>query len=193
LNLEKDIPVILVLGGSQGAQMINDAIIDSLAQLIERYQIIHQTGPKNLTETLGRARIVLENNPHAERYKPYDYLNPLALKMSYGVAKLVISRSGSTLFEIAASGIPSIVVPIPEKVSFDQRKNAYAYARTGAAIVIEQENLSPEIILEEVNRLMDNPTVYSKMKQSAEGFAKLDAAKKIAEEIIKLALAHEPY
>src|SRR4029077_15388103 len=138
------------------------------------------------------AKIVLEKNPHSYRYKPYDYLNSLAMRMCAGVAKLVISRGGSTLFEVAAWGIPAVVIPIPEKISHDQRKNAYAYARTGAAIVIEQENLSQEIILSEIDRIMDNPNIYQKMQTAAKNFAKLDAARKIAEEIIALGLSHQP-
>ncbi len=191
LNLQKDLPTILVLGGSQGAQAINEKILDALPGLLEKYQVIHQTGPKNLKEVKGRAKVILEKSPHPERYKPYDYLNDLAMRMSAGASKLVISRSGSSLFEIAAWGLPSIMIPIPEKVSHDQRHNAYAYARSGAAIVIEQDNLTPEILLSEVRRILDNPDIYEKMRTAAKNFAKLDAARKIAAKIITLGLEHQ--
>jgi UDP-N-acetylglucosamine--N-acetylmuramyl-(pentapeptide) pyrophosphoryl-undecaprenol N-acetylglucosamine transferase len=192
LHLEEGVPVILILGGSQGAMVINENILDSLSRLVLKYQIIHQTGKNNYVDCLGRTKVILENNPHQGRYHPFEYLNELALRMSVGVSKLIISRSGSTLFEIAAWSLPSIVIPIPEKVSHDQRRNAYAYARTGAAMVIEQENLSPEIIMSEVDRIMENPNIYNKMQLAAKAFAKSDAARKIAEEIISLGLAHQP-
>ncbi len=190
LKLEENLPVILILGGSQGAQIINDIILDCLPTLVQKYQLIHQAGKNNYAEVVGRAKIILGSSLQSGRYHPYEYLNELALRMSAAVAKLVISRSGSTLFEIANWGLPSIVIPIPEKISHDQRKNAYAYARTGAAIVVEQENMTPEIVLSEIDRVIDNTNIYSKMQQAAKAFAQKDAAKKIAEEIIALGLAH---
>ncbi|HZS42888.1 MAG TPA: undecaprenyldiphospho-muramoylpentapeptide beta-N-acetylglucosaminyltransferase [Candidatus Paceibacterota bacterium] len=191
LNLQREVPTILILGGSQGAKIINERLLDCLAPLVENFQVIHQTGRKNIEEVKGRAKVILEKRPHPERYKPFDYLNDLALRMAAGASKLVISRSGSTLFEIAAWGLPSIMIPIPEKVSHDQRENAYAYARSGAAVVIEQENLTPEIMLSEIKRIMTNPEIYQKMQKAAKDFAKLDAAKKIAQEIIALGLEHQ--
>jgi UDP-N-acetylglucosamine--N-acetylmuramyl-(pentapeptide) pyrophosphoryl-undecaprenol N-acetylglucosamine transferase len=74
LNLDKSIPTLLVLGGSQGAQLINDTIIDALPRLISKYQIIHQTGKANLQAMKDTSAVVLLTNPHQSRYKPFDYL-----------------------------------------------------------------------------------------------------------------------
>ncbi len=192
LQLEEDTPVLLVLGGSQGAQTINDALIEALPELLERYIVVHQVGEKNLEIVKGTSQIILENNPHTDRYKPFGFLNVLGMRMAAGVADIIISRAGSSaIFEIAAWGKPSIIVPIPQDVSHDQEHNAFAYARSGAAIVIEQDNLTPHLIASEINRLMDNPEERKKMSEAAHAFARPDAAQKIAIEILELALEHE--
>lgn len=191
LKLETGLPVILILGGSLGAQIINDAVVDALPALVENYQIIHQTGKNNIKDALRMADIVLAGNPKKSRYKPFDYLNNLAMSMSAGVADLIISRAGSAIFEIAAWGIPSIIIPITNSVSNHQRNNAYSYARSGAAIVIEESNLNAHILVSETNRIIRNKNESDRMRKSAKEFAKIDAAEKIAREIIHIGLAHE--
>lgn len=191
LKLDTGLPVILILGGSLGAQLINDAVIGALPDLVQNYQIIHQTGKNNIKEILKMADIVLAGNPNKIRYKPFDYLNNLAMSMSAGVADLVISRAGSTIFEIAAWGIPSIIIPITNSNSNHQRNNAYSYARSGAAVVIEESNLSDNIIVSEAGRIIRNKNESDKMRKSAKEFAKVDAAEKIAREILHIGLKHE--
>jgi UDP-N-acetylglucosamine--N-acetylmuramyl-(pentapeptide) pyrophosphoryl-undecaprenol N-acetylglucosamine transferase len=191
LKLEAEIPTILILGGSQGARIINDAILSSLPFLVEKYQIIHQTGRSNYAEVTRTADLILENNQYKSRYHAFDYLNSLALRMSAGVSSLIISRGGSTIFEIAQWGIPSILIPITESNGDHQRKNSYNYSRDGGAVVIEEANLSPEIILNEINRLMTNEKILNHMKEGARRFARADSAELIAKEILKLALKHE--
>ncbi len=191
LGLELDVPVILILGGSQGAQIINDAILSALPRLVEKYQIIHQTGRKNFKEVSTTANVVLEGNPHIARYRPFDYLNTLAMRMAAGVSNIVVSRGGSTIFEISLWGIPSILIPITKSNGDHQRKNSYNYAREGGAIVIEEENLSPEIISNELSRILDTPEVTKRMQEGAKRFARADSSHLIAKEILKIALKHE--
>jgi UDP-N-acetylglucosamine--N-acetylmuramyl-(pentapeptide) pyrophosphoryl-undecaprenol N-acetylglucosamine transferase len=191
LNLEPAIPVIFITGGSQGAVAINDTVIDILPDLLNRYQIIHQVGNNNLGDTQKRASVLLREHPHANRYKVFTNLTSDALQMTAGVANLVISRAGSTIFEIAQWGIPSIIIPIPEPISHDQQKNAYTYARSGGAVIIEQSNLTPSILKSEIDRLMQNPSLLEKMKAGAKSFARPDAGEVIAKEIMALALQHE--
>jgi len=191
LNLEQTAPVILVLGGSQGSQAINDAIISALPDLLNRYQIIHQTGRKNLEEMKSTSAVVLKDHQYAYRYHPFDYLNDLAMRMSAGVADIVVSRAGSTIFEIAAWGIPSIIIPLPSSISHDQTDNAFAYGKTGAASVIEENNLSPHVLIEEIDRIVSSPSIKDVMKARASAFARLDSAKIIADAVLDIALEHE--
>ncbi|MES3005544.1 MAG: UDP-N-acetylglucosamine--N-acetylmuramyl-(pentapeptide) pyrophosphoryl-undecaprenol N-acetylglucosamine transferase [Patescibacteria group bacterium] len=191
LGLESDVPVILILAGSQGATIINDALLNALPVLVEKYQIIHQTGKRNIGQVRGTAAIILEKNPHKNRYKSFDYLNTLAMRMCAGAASLVISRGGSTIFEIALWGVPSLIIPITISNGDHQRKNSYNYAREGAAVVIEESNLSPEIIINEIDRILTDPKLSSHMRDQAKKFARVDAAKLISTEILKIALRHE--
>lgn len=191
LKLERDVPVIYVTGGSQGAEAVNEAILAALPELVQNYQIIHQAGDLNIKEVTQRARVALADSVHKDRYKPYAYLNDQALRMTAGVAQLVISRAGSTIFEIALWGIPSIIIPIPEPISHDQKKNAFAYARSGAATVIEQGNLTPHLLVSEITRILSNTQLHTSMSTAARGFARADAAGLVADALLNIGLSHE--
>lgn len=191
LELNTQDPVILIIGGSQGAVNINNTVLEILPQLIEKYQIIHQTGQANWLEVKNRSQVILTDNKNSDRYKPFPYLNDLALRMAAGAADLVITRAGSVIFEIAYWEIPSIIIPIPKNVSHDQYSNAFTYARSGGAIVIEENNLTASVLLSEVNRLLENAVLLAEMKAGARTFTKPNAGRVIAEEIVKIALKHE--
>ncbi|MDO8664481.1 MAG: UDP-N-acetylglucosamine--N-acetylmuramyl-(pentapeptide) pyrophosphoryl-undecaprenol N-acetylglucosamine transferase [Candidatus Liptonbacteria bacterium] len=191
LKIEENVPVILVLGGSQGAQKINETVLEGLKNLVEKYAVIHQTGKNNIVEAMATAEAVLFDSPHKDRYKAFDYLNPLALRMAAGISSVVVSRAGSTIFEIAAWGLPSIIIPISKSNGNHQKENAFAYARAGACVVIEEDNLRPNILASEIERLVTNVAEQEKMKTAAKAFFKPDAARLVAEEILKIALEHE--
>jgi len=158
---------------------------------LEKYQIIHQVGHSNYKEVRGVADLVLEKNQNKGRYHAFDYLNVLALRMSAGISEMVISRAGSTIFEIAAWGLPAIIIPFTDSNGDHSRKNAYAFARAGACIVIEEKNLTPNLITSEIDHMMENPDEKAKMGEAAREFATPDAARKIADEIINIVLKHE--
>jgi UDP-N-acetylglucosamine--N-acetylmuramyl-(pentapeptide) pyrophosphoryl-undecaprenol N-acetylglucosamine transferase len=190
LRLEDNVPIVLVLGGSQGAEIINNLILESLEQTLPHVQIIHQTGDKNFEAVRQRAAVILNNNPLQTRYKIFDYLEDETIAMAAGGADVVVSRAGSTIFEIASWGLPSIIIPITDSNGNHQRLNAFNYAKTGAAIVIEEANLSPIIFANELMRIISNPELKQKMKERALSFYKADAGRKIAEEIINICLKH---
>lgn len=190
IGISEDLPVILILGGSQGAAIINDAIAQAAPLLTEQYQIIHQVGEKNLESMQNMAEVIMGKSAHRDRYKIYGYLNEVTLKSAAGIADIIVSRAGSTIFEIAVWGIPSIIIPITDSNGDHQRKNAYAYARAGGCIVIEEANLTNNLLLSEINRLMADAPLREKMKQGARTFARTDAAEKIAQEIILVLKDH---
>ena len=191
LKLDPTVPTILVLGGSLGADAINNLILDSLPELVKKYQIVHQTGAGNFKDVKMRAEFMLSKSEHAARYIPFAFLNPLALKMAAGASTLVISRAGSAIFEIAGWGIPSILIPITESHDDHQKKNAYNYARHGGAIVIEEANLSHTILLAEIDRFYGDKARADKMAAAALAFATPDASMKIARLLIDICLSHE--
>ena len=192
LKLDRDIPVLLITGGSQGSQTVNEAVLAALPRLLEKYQVIHQTGAAHIEEVIGRSKVVMGDNPYLARYKPFGYLGDLATRMAAGAANLIISRAGAgTIFEIASWGIPSILIPIPEPTSHDQTKNSFAFARAGAAVVIEQNNLTPGLLISEAGRILDHEPVKHAMSNAARAFARPDAAALIASALLDIALSHE--
>ena len=191
LNIEENIPVILVLGGSLGARIINEQILNILPKFVEKYCVIHQTGKANIQEVSSTAEVILTDNQYKNRYKPYDYLDDLNLSMAAGAANIVISRAGSTIFEIAMWGLPSIIIPIADSNGDHQKQNAYNYARFGGATVIEEKNFSANLLYAEVERILSNNDLAKKMSEGAKSFVKADSAKIIAGEILRIGLQHE--
>jgi UDP-N-acetylglucosamine--N-acetylmuramyl-(pentapeptide) pyrophosphoryl-undecaprenol N-acetylglucosamine transferase len=190
-EFDQTIPTIFIIGGSQGAEIINNIILDILPELVKNFQIIHQTGPANMKVMEESAAAILLENPNKKRYKPMGYLNSLEMRMASGVAALVISRGGSTIFEIASWAKPSIIIPITNSNGNHQVKNAFAYAKNGACSVIEEENLKPNILLAEVRRIIENKELSDKMITSASEFFKPGAADQIARELFSIVLSHE--
>ena len=140
-----------------------------------------------------RISYVLHDSGHEDRVRVYDYVNDSTLRMIGGIANLVISRAGSTIFEIAAWGAPSIIIPGDGSVFHGdhQRKNAYAYARTGACVVLEEKNVRPNILLSEIERILGGKEIQSSMRAGAKSFADDKSAERIARELLNIALSHE--
>ncbi|OHA14547.1 MAG: undecaprenyldiphospho-muramoylpentapeptide beta-N-acetylglucosaminyltransferase [Candidatus Tagabacteria bacterium RIFCSPLOWO2_01_FULL_39_11] len=190
-KLEEEAPIIFVLGGSQGAQKINTILSDALLSLIKDYQIIHQCGKANIKEVSGRSSVILENSESKRRYHVFPFLTEAEMRNASFAADLIVSRAGAgAIFEIAAWGKPSIIIPLPSAAQDHQRENTYIYKRAGACEVIEEENLSATILISEINGILKNFEKRERMKKAALNFAKPDAASKIAKEIINLALEH---
>ena len=192
-GLEDGIPTIFIIGGSQGAQRINDMLISAGSDLINSYQIIHQIGENNINTFKATMDIIIEKHEHKDRYKMLPYLSLDQMRMVAGVADMVVSRGGSTIFEIAAWGKPSVIIPISKTNGDHQRKNAYAYARAGACEVIEENNLTAKLFVDEIGRIFADTELMVSMSSSARAFSKDDAAFKISREIISILKEHSAY
>ncbi|OGZ96662.1 MAG: undecaprenyldiphospho-muramoylpentapeptide beta-N-acetylglucosaminyltransferase [Candidatus Sungbacteria bacterium RIFCSPLOWO2_02_FULL_51_17] len=188
LNILTENPVILITGGSQGAEKINNAVLEVLPNLLEHYEIIHQAGEKKFEDATIQANATL-SSADKTRYHLYPFLRESQLRQAYAVSHLVIARAGSgSIFEIAAMGKPSILIPLKNAAQDHQRKNAFEYAKAGAADVVEEDNLSPHILLAEVEKLFRNPAKMKAMGEAAQKFARIDAAEVIAREILHIGL-----
>lgn len=190
-GFDQSIPTLFILGGSQGAEIINNSILDILSELIKNYQIIHQTGSANFEIVKESANAILLESTNKARYKCFGYLNGLEMRMAGGAANLILSRGGSTIFEIASWGLPSIIIPISNSNGNHQIKNAFAYAKAGACSVLQEENLKPNILLTEIKRIIDNKEISNQMKERAKAFFKPGAADQIARELLSIGLSHE--
>jgi len=183
-NLTREKPVILILGGSQGAQSINNKILAILPQILNDFEVIHQTGQKNIDQVRKEADVILTESTrkyyHAEGFLKDDLL-PHALR----AADLVISRAGSgSIFEITAVGKPCILIPLPNSAQGHQIRNAYALSKRGAAIVVEEENFRPHFILERIKYIFSKPELMQELSKRAKDFSRPQAAKIIAEYLI---------
>lgn len=188
LGINSGQAAIGVIGASQGSQKINDSLLGILKEITSEFEILHQTGSRNFDEVKGEASVIIASG-HPDRYHPFGFLNEDELRNFYAASDLVVSRASSTsIFEIAAWGKPSILIPLLTAAQDHQRKNAYEYAGAGASVVIEEANLSPHILLSEIKKLMANPEQIKKMSEAAQRFARVDSAEIVAKEILKLGI-----
>jgi len=124
-NLVGGKPVILILGGSQGAQRINDEILEILPELLRNFELIHQCGKKNFNQIRAEAGAVISESL-GKYYHLFPFLREEQIKQAYSASGLIVSRAGSgSIFEIAALSKPSILIPLPEAAQNHQLKNAY--------------------------------------------------------------------
>ncbi|MBX2866876.1 UDP-N-acetylglucosamine--N-acetylmuramyl-(pentapeptide) pyrophosphoryl-undecaprenol N-acetylglucosamine transferase [Candidatus Kaiserbacteria bacterium] len=192
LGIDPNRPMILVLGGSSGAERVNTLVLESLDELLPNYTVIHQTGKGLYEGVVQTAEALLKDSPYKEYYIPAAFLDAKKMNLAYSAASLIVSRAGSgTIFEIAAHGKPSIIIPIPEKIAHDQRTNAYTYARQTDAVVMEEQNLADGLLAAEIARIMGEAALYESMSLKAKTFAPTDAAEKISDILRKIATDHE--
>lgn len=189
-NLRGDKPVLFITGGSQGAEAINTIIITILTRLLPELEIIHQCGENNVESIKQQLpQTIPPDSIFNGYYHFYGFLNAEQMKQAYGAATLVLSRAGATsINELANLGKPSILIPLPETTGNQhQIKNAFSYAKSGATIVLEQDNLTPNILVVKILELVKNKELLEKMSQGAKNFSFPDADDKLAEETLRLA------
>jgi UDP-N-acetylglucosamine--N-acetylmuramyl-(pentapeptide) pyrophosphoryl-undecaprenol N-acetylglucosamine transferase len=191
LGIPADLPLIYVTGGSLGAGRINSLILQSLNLLLPQFRIFHQTGADLEQSVTQTAQAIIKDPLLLEHYYVQGTVPAATVAALLDAATLVISRAGSTtLFEIALHGKPAIIIPIPEEVSHDQRTNAYAYARFGAASVLEEGNLTENLLAAEIQSIIGNPAKYQEMAAAARTFSQPEAAAKVAEALISIGNEH---
>ena len=145
LGFDDKKPVLLIMGGSLGASVVNDAVRAALPKLLISYDIVHLCGKGKVEEQL--------NQPG---YRQFEYVNE-ALPDVLAATDVVVSRAGANaVFEFLALSKPALLIPLPRSASRgDQILNAGYFARKGFAMVLEQESLTPETLLDAVNDLYD--------------------------------------
>lgn len=177
------VKTVLVLGGSQGARQVNDMVMNGLASLSDikdRVVFIHQTGPsdyRSVREAYDR------HGFHAEVHEFIDDMAPV-----FGKADLAVSRAGaSTLFELAAYGIPSILIPYPSAASDHQTLNARDLSDSGGALVIPAARTEPDMLARLLRELSTDDNRLTEMSAAMTRWAKPSAAASIVDGMIALA------
>jgi len=190
MNLENK-TTITIMGGSQGAKSIDEATIQCLKQIFEKYdvQVIFQTGAKHYENTIKALEEVYPEFEHNKNLviKPYFDDMVTALKAT----DIAISRAGSlSLSEICACGIAPILIPYPYAAADHQRKNAKSLLNKDACLYLEDKETTGETLLEKLDELLSNPERLATIQTNTRALAKLDATQTIVKQLKKVA-SHE--
>lgn len=185
-NFRKNLPVVLISGGSRGARAINNAMVDILVEAAKNpvAQFLHATGKAEFEAVTQKLRDAGFNfDAPNVKVVPYLYNMPRAMAM----ADLAIFRAGATgLAELTARGVPAILVPYPFAAENHQEFNAQALVRAGAARMILNKDLNAEILKATLDELLANPDALKDMAAASLSLGRPQAADEIAELILSL-------
>jgi UDP-N-acetylglucosamine--N-acetylmuramyl-(pentapeptide) pyrophosphoryl-undecaprenol N-acetylglucosamine transferase len=177
---------LLVIGGSQGARSINESAIAAFAERDGRdFHVVHVAGRRDFADLKPRLAVA----PHNERYSLLEYEPDLGDCLA--ASDLVLGRAGGSIFEITATGRPAILVPYPYAAAGHQEANAAWMAEAGAATVIGDAELDAGRLHDAVRDLFADEQVLAAMATASAALAMPDAARRIADEILSAARAHE--
>jgi len=180
-GIARDDDCVLVFGGSLGARRLNDAALEAFGRAAG-CAVLHACGRRDHPELSRRLAAEMGGPPH---YHLYPYVEPFADALA--AADLVAGRSGGSVLEVAAAGLPAILVPYPRATGDHQRSNARHMANAGAAVVVPDEELDGPRLAREVAALLRAPERLKEMAKAARAIAKPDAAQRVAREVIALA------
>ena len=172
-------PCLLVFGGSLGARRLNEAAVEAFGGAAP-CTVLHASGRRDHDSLRAR----LDELGAPEHYRLFPYVEPFADALA--AADLAAARAGGSVFELAAAGLPSILVPYPHATGDHQEANARFMEEAGAAIVIPDAELDGPRLAREVGGLLGAPQRMAEMANAAEAVARPDAAERVADELLRL-------
>jgi UDP-N-acetylglucosamine--N-acetylmuramyl-(pentapeptide) pyrophosphoryl-undecaprenol N-acetylglucosamine transferase len=184
-----ELPLLFVTGGARGASAINHLVAKLLPNLLDRWQVLHQTGPASANDDAAMLRGLRAawSDELQRRYQVVEFVNEEIADV-FAAASLVLARAGAgTVAELAYLGKPSILIPLPGTGGDEQRVNANVLANAGGAIVIDQTEATPERLEAELNRLSCNGAELATMAANAKSVGKPNAAAELADLILTTA------
>ncbi len=185
-GFKDNLPIIVVLGGSQGSSAINRHVWETLSGLIDQFQVIHQTGASQLSEALA-----IKKSLPASLKKHYycdGFLDRPTLASALDLARLVISRSGAnTLADLSYFAIPAILIPLPSAAQNHQVTNAQFISDAGGAIVLPEIGLTGTTLKNLIDRLIFDSKNLEEMGENMANINPKNASKKIASIILEVA------
>jgi len=182
---KKSTPLVFITGGNQGSQLINYEIQKILTKLLSKSRVVHQTGVLDFEKfSLIKSKLPPQLR---KNYEIFANLSPDQMAAVMAMADVVISRAGAnTVAEIAALGIPAILIPIPWSEKNEQEKNARLLEATGLARVMDQQRLDSKTLLVNIDYFLENG-VSSVVVKRARKLIKRDAAARLADLIFEIA------
>lgn len=186
IGIKNDLPIVLIYGGSQGAQRINESVTELIkSKKNEKYQIIWATGPKQydvVKENFERENVYI-NNLKNVKVMPYIY----NMEELMNISDLMVCRSGAmTITEVSIVGKPAIFIPLPSMSANRQEDNALVLKKIGAAKMILNNDLNGKILSEEIDDIILDKLELEEMGKMANTIAPKDVEEKIFEEIEKV-------
>jgi UDP-N-acetylglucosamine--N-acetylmuramyl-(pentapeptide) pyrophosphoryl-undecaprenol N-acetylglucosamine transferase len=176
---------LLVFGGSLGARRLNEAAIEAFGGSAP-FAVLHACGRRD-HDALRRRLDELGAPPH---YRLEPYIAPFA--DAYAAADLAVARAGGSVFELAAAGIPAILVPFPHATADHQTGNARHFEAGGAAVTVPDAQLDADRLATEATALAEDPERLARMSEAARALARPDAAARIAARVLELAQKPKP-
>ena len=182
IGLNKDKKTVLIVGGSRGARPINDAFLEVLNEAGTRnYQFLYVTGEVHYENVM--AEVKKQGSPKNIQIQPFIHNMPEVLKN----VQLIVARAGATtLAEVTAVGLPSILIPSPYVTNNHQEKNARALSNKNAAILKLEKEMTGNVLLKEIDQIMNDDQQWNEMHMAALKLGKPEAAKEIFELMQKL-------
>ncbi|MBI3379870.1 UDP-N-acetylglucosamine--N-acetylmuramyl-(pentapeptide) pyrophosphoryl-undecaprenol N-acetylglucosamine transferase [Candidatus Gottesmanbacteria bacterium] len=156
------LPLIYITGGNMGSRVINETVGEIIQMLSRRYRILHQCGNADNEKDYKYLSNLKNNLPayYIDNYKVIEQIDPYSIGTIYRNAKLIIGRGGAnTVNEILAFGITAIIIPLPWSGQDEQKKNALNIQSAGLGEVINQEDLTPEVLLRAIDNLQNNTDI----------------------------------
>lgn len=173
---DSSLPVVLVIGGSSGAQTVNQIVESQLDNLLTHFRLIHVVGEKNLTSTSGPALL------HPERYIRKSFLDVKELALAYKAATVVVSRAGAgAISELAVLGKPTVLIP-NRLMAAHQVLNAEQLAGAGAVVTLDEQKLEadPTRLAGTLTKVAGSESQRRSLAQGISTFAQPDAASRLA-------------
>jgi UDP-N-acetylglucosamine--N-acetylmuramyl-(pentapeptide) pyrophosphoryl-undecaprenol N-acetylglucosamine transferase len=173
-------PVVFITGGNQGAHSINEAVLEVIEPLLEKYEVVHQTGASEQFRDFEmlKARVSRLSRKLQNRYHLVKWLNSRELAQVYGRTSLVVGRSGAnTVSEIASLGLPALFIPLPWAGAKEQEKNAQMLQKVGVALILTQDRLTPKRFMAAINAMIIKIEDYKTNARQAKKLVNPNAAK----------------
>ena len=180
-DLKRTLPVLLVIGGSQGARGVNNAIADNLDRILEAgVQLVWQTGKSSF----DLAKQVAAKSKYGDRVKVTEFISEM--DKAYAAADILVSRAGAiAIAEIIAVGKPAIFIPLPSAAEDHQTKNALSLTEKGAGILLK-ESEAKERVADEIDSLLKSETKRKSIIENLKAFKTDDATENITNQVMKL-------
>lgn len=192
LHIAAQKKVVLLMGGSQGAQQINEQLMHILPRLVLTATVIHVTGEKHFASVSEVARQLLAQSSRQDAYRAYPFVQEDDLVAVLAAADAVVSRAGSAVAELIALRKPMLLIPLDSAAADHQRANARVLEQAGAALVLDPTNVGANLLEQNITRLLTDEQLRANLRANMARIDFPQAATTLAKLVFALAQGLEP-